>query len=32
MINRAAEAVTVIVRESLQQAMNRYNQRQPSPP
>ena len=32
MINRAAEAVTVIVRESLQQAMNRYNQRQPSAP
>jgi peptidyl-tRNA hydrolase, PTH1 family len=32
MIDRAAEAVRVIVRESLQQAMNRYNQRQPSPP
>ena len=32
MINRAAEAVTVIVRESLQQAMNRYNQRPPSAP
>jgi len=32
MINRAAEAVRVIVRESLQQAMNRYNQWQPSPP
>jgi peptidyl-tRNA hydrolase, PTH1 family len=31
MINRAAEAVRVIVRDSLQQAMNRYNQRQPSP-
>jgi peptidyl-tRNA hydrolase, PTH1 family len=31
MIDRAAEAVSVIVQESLQQAMNRYNQRQPSP-
>ena len=31
MIDRAAEAVEVIVQESLQQAMNRYNQRQPSP-
>jgi len=31
MIDRAAGAVTVIVQESLQQAMNRYNQRQPSP-
>lgn len=31
MIDRAAEAVRVIVQESLQQAMNRYNQRKPSP-
>ena len=31
MIDRAAEAVGVIVQESLQQAMNRYNQRPPSP-
>jgi peptidyl-tRNA hydrolase, PTH1 family len=31
MVDRAAEAVRVIVQESLQQAMNRYNQRQPSP-
>jgi len=31
MIDRAAEAVRVMVQESLQQAMNRYNQRQPSP-
>jgi peptidyl-tRNA hydrolase, PTH1 family len=31
MIDRAAEAVRVIVGDSLQQAMNRYNQRQPSP-
>jgi peptidyl-tRNA hydrolase, PTH1 family len=31
MIDRAAEAVSVIVQESLQQAMNRYNQRRPSP-
>jgi len=31
MIDRAARAVRVIVQESLQEAMNRYNQRQPSP-
>jgi len=31
MIDRAAEAVKVIVQESVQQAMNRYNQRLPSP-
>ena len=31
MIDRAAEAVRVMVQESLQQAMNRYNQRLPSP-
>jgi len=31
MIDRTAEAVRVMVQESLQQAMNRYNQRQPSP-
>jgi len=30
-IDRAAEAVRGIVQGSLQQAMNRYNQRQPSP-
>jgi PTH1 family peptidyl-tRNA hydrolase len=32
LIDRAADAVRVIVRESLQQAMNRYNQRQPLMP
>jgi len=32
LIDRAADAVRVIVQESLQQAMNRYNQRQPSMP
>ena len=32
MIDRAAEAARVIVQESLQQAMNRYNPRQASPP
>lgn len=31
MIERAAEAVRVIVQEGLEKAMNRYNQRKPSP-